>query len=233
MVDMLLAGKRLDRSQIPFPLLILLLAVSFCPMTEASSSSEFLHSGCTIDGYKLNCSSLGLEQRFGCYEVGNTSVELEALDPLLPIVECHSLVTESGSQEGLVRIGCMLAAYRNYIVKRDGDFRLIRSRDEFASLFAPVRSPQEAMAFAVALTNSFPLYDTAPPEGYFSVSSNIAPSSVEEKDGLFVVHLFDRPVCGCGSHPYYAVDYLVTGVGNVTELSRQKVYDSDAMICFD
>ncbi len=235
MVDMLLAGKRLDSSQIAFPLLILLFAVSFCPIAaaEASLSSEFLNSGCVIDGYKLNCSSLGLEQRFGCYEVANTSVELEALDPRLPIVECHSLATESSGQEGLVRTGCMLAGYRNYIVKKDGDFRLIRSRDEFASLFAPVQSPQEAMAFAVALTNSFPLYDTAPPEGYFSVSSAIAPSSVEEKDGSFVVHLFDRPICGCGSHPYYAVDYLVTEAGNVTELSRQKVYDSNAMICFD
>lgn len=239
MVDMLLAGKRPGCSQIAFPLLIMLLimlfAFSFCPVAaaEASLSSNFLNSGCVIDGYKLNCSGQGLEQRFGCYEVANTSAELEGLDPGLPMLECHSLAIESGSQEGLVRTGCMLAAYRNYIVKTDGDFRLIRSREEFRALFAPVRSPQEAMAFAVALTNSFPLYDMAPPEGYFPVSPAVAPSSVEEKDGSFMVHLFDRPICGCGSHPYYAVDYLVTGAGNVSELSRQKVYDSNVMICFD
>lgn len=235
MVDMLLAGKRPDSSQIAFPLLIMLFAVPFGPIAaaEASLSSEFLNSGCVIDGYKLNCSSQGLEQRFGCYEVANTSAELEGLDPRLSIVECHSLATESDSQEGLVRTGCMLAGYRNYIVEKDGDFRLIRSREEFRALFAPVRSPQEAVAFAAALTDSFPLYDTAPPEGYFTVSSAIEPGSVEEKDGSFLVHLFDRPICGCGSHPYYAVGYLVTQAGNVTELSRQKVYDSNAMMCFD
>lgn len=235
MVDMLSAGKRPDRSQIAFPLLITLFAVSFCPIAadEASLSSDFLNSGCVIDGYKLNCSSLGLEQRFGCYEVANASAELEALDPRLPIVECDTLATESSGREGLVRTGCMLAGYRNYIIEKDGDFRLIRSREEFAALYAPVQSQREAMAFAVALTNSFPLYDTAPPEGYFSVSSAITPSSVEEKDGSFVVHLFDRPICGCGSHPYYAVEYLVTGAGNLTELSRQKVFDSNAMICVD
>jgi hypothetical protein len=148
-------------------------------------------------------------------------------------VECRSPATEGGSQEGLVHIGCMMPAYRNYIVEKDGEFMLIKSKDEFASLFAPVSSPQEAMGFAVALTGSFPLYDTAPPQGYYAVSKDIAPSSVEEKSGSFLVHLFDRPICGCGSHPYYAVDYIVTKTGNVTERSRRIVYDGDAQICFD
>ncbi len=32
---------------------------------------------------------------------------------------------------------------------------------------------------------------------------------------------------------YYAVEYLVTKTGNVTELSRGKVYDSISQICVD
>jgi hypothetical protein len=63
--------------------------------------------------------------------------------------------------------------------------------------------------------------------------ASIEPSHAEEKDGAFSVHLFNRPICGCGSHPYYAVNYLVSKEGEVTELSRQMVYDSSFAICFD
>jgi hypothetical protein len=241
-VDMLfmhLAGKRMDADKIALALLVMLFALSFFQnaSAQASPSSEFLNSGCKIEGTRLNCSSQGLEERFGCYEITNASEALAGLDPRLPIVEGYSFAAdrtaEGTGQEGLVRTGCMLAGYRNYIVKMNGDFQLIQSKDEFATLFAPVRSTDEAIAFAVALTDSFPLYDMVPPEGYFPVSSAIAPSSAEVNDGSFVVHLFDRPICGCSSHPYFAVDYLVTDAGNVTELSRRKVFDSNAMICFD
>jgi hypothetical protein len=78
-----------------------------------------------------------------------------------------------------------------------------------------------------------PRYDTSVPEGYFSVSSSIEPTYAEESEEGFKVHLFDSEICGCGSHPYYAIEYLVTKDGNVTELSREKVYDSTSQICVD
>ena len=247
LIDMPSSWIRHDNNKIASLLAIMLFAVfvSEIAAADASLSSGFLNSGCAIDGYRLNCSSLQLEERFGCYEIANASEALEGLDPQLPIVECYSRVIDGGDrssergsdgggdQKGLVRVGCMLPAYRNYIVAIDGDFRLIESKEEFAALFAPVRSPDEAMAFAVALTDSFPLYDRVAPEGYFPVSPAATPSSAEEKDGAFAVHLFDQPICGCSTHPYYAVDYLVTKEGNVTELSRRMVYDSNNQICFD
>jgi hypothetical protein len=227
------------------PIMLLAVFVSEIAAADASLSSEFLNSGCAIDGYRLNCSGPGLEERFGCFEIANASEALEGLDPQLPIVECYSRVIDGGDrsrdggsdggsdQNGMVRVGCMLPAYRDYIIAIDGDFRPIKSKEEFAALFAPVQSPEEAMAFAIALTDSFPLYDRVAPEGYFPVSPAATPSSAEEKDGSFVVHLFDRPICGCSTHPYYAVDYLITKEGNVTELSRRMVYDSNNQICFD
>lgn len=53
------------------------------------------------------------------------------------------------------------------------------------------------------------------------------PSYVEdEMNGTYKVHLFQAEYCGCGTHPMYAVDYLVTKEGIVTEVDRQKVFDS-------
>jgi hypothetical protein len=65
------------------------------------------------------------------------------------------------------------------------------------------------------------------------VTPSIQPTFIKDVEQGFEVHLFDQLICGCGTHPYYAVDYLVTRAGVVTEQSRQKAYDSRSEICFD
>jgi hypothetical protein len=223
-----------------FGLIVLILACTLqynaAQPSDASiniDSNAFIDSGCLADGYSLNCSGLGLDQRFGCMQISNASSALENLSPLLPVVECLVLSKEYNSQDGIVREGCMMPLFRRYIVKQGDEFKLISSKEEFLSIFAPVETKEEALAFAVALTGSLPRYDTSVPEGYFSAASFIEPTYAKETDGGYKVHLFDSELCGCGSHPYYAIEYLVTKAGNVTELSREKVYDSTNQICVD
>jgi hypothetical protein len=173
------------------------------------------------------------DQRFGCMQTSNASRALENLSPQLPLVECLFLSKDYNSEEGIVREGCMMPLFRRYIAKQGEELMLISSREEFLSIFAPVETKEEALAFAVALTSSLPRYDTSVPEGYFPVMSSIRPTYEKETEEGYLVHLFDSELCGCGSHPYYAIDYLVTKAGNVTELSREKVYDSTMQICVD
>ena len=170
---------------------------------------------------------------FSCMQISNASLALENLSPQLPIVECLYLSKDYNSQEGILREGCMMPLLRRYIVKQGEEFKLIESIEDFWSIFAPVETKEEALAFSVALTSSLPRYDTSVPEGYFPVSSCITPTYAKETEGGYLVHLFDKEICGCGSHPYYAIDYLVTRDGNVTELSREKVYDSNMQMCVD
>lgn len=174
-----------------------------------------------------------IDQRFSCMKIINASQTFENLSPQLPIVECLFLSEDYNSQEGIVREGCMMPLFRRYIAKQGEEFKLIESIEDFRSIFAPVETKEEALAFAVALTSSLPRYDTSVPEDYFPVSPSITPTYAKETEGGYMVHLFDSEICGCGSHPYYAIDYLVTRDGNVTELSREKVYDSNMQICVD
>jgi hypothetical protein len=166
-------------------------------------------------------------------QIINASSALENLSPQLPIVECLYLSEDYNSQEGILREGCMMPLFRKYIIKQDDEFKLIESIEDFRSIFAPVETKEEALAFAVALTSSLPRYDTSVPEDYFLVPSSITPTYVKETEGGYLVHLFESELCGCGSHPYYAIDYLVTGDGNVTELSREEVFNSTMQICID
>jgi len=190
-----------------------------------------LVSGSIASGTRLD--SNAADGRFGCMQIFNASRALENLSPQLPLVECLFLSEEDNSQEGIVREGCMMPLLRRYIAKQGEESRLIASKEEFQSLFAPVETEEEALAFAVALTSSLPRYDTSVPEGYFLAASSITPSYAIEIEEGYLVHLFDSELCGCGSHPYYAIKYLVTRDGNVTELSREKVFDSTMQICID
>jgi hypothetical protein len=218
-------------------LFALICACMLMPGSMASyirnDSNAFIDAGCLAEDYSLNCDSLGLDERFSCMQIINASLALENLSPQLPIVECLYLSKDYNSQEGILREGCMMPLLRKYIVKQGEEFQLIESSEDFRSIFAPVETKDEALAYAVALTSSLPRYDTSVPEGYFPVSSSIKPTYAKETEGSYLVHLFDKEICGCGSHPYFAIDYLVTKAGNVTELLREKVYDSTMQICVD
>jgi hypothetical protein len=198
-----------------------------------NDSNAFIDAGCLAEDFSLNCDNLGLDQRFSCMQIINASSALENLSPQLPIVECLHLSEEYNSQKGIVREGCMMPLFRKYIIMQDDEFKLIESIEDFRSIFAPVETKDEALAFAVALTSSLPRYDTSVPEGYYQVSSSIRPTYAKETEGGYLVHLFESELCGCGSHPYYAIDYLVTRDGKVTELSREEVFNSTMQICVD
>ncbi|HWQ18908.1 MAG TPA: hypothetical protein VN455_03965 [Methanotrichaceae archaeon] len=206
------------------------------PSNLSIDSSAFTNAGCSFEGGRLDCSIAGLDQQFNCSSIYNASNDLGGLSPKLPIAECLFQGSDyaSSPDEGIVRTGCLIPFYRRYIVRLDGEFRSISTKEEFISLFAPVETPQEALSFAVALTNSFSKYDASRPQSYFPVVKYIEPTYVEdEKNGAYKVHLFQSEYCGCGTHPIYAVDYLVTRDGNVTEADRQKVFDSSNDICID
>ncbi len=206
------------------------------PSNLSIDSSAFADAGCSFDDGYADCSRAGLDKRFGCSSIRNASNDLGGLSPKLPMAECliRGKDFESGSDKGIVSIGCMITFYRRYIIEQDGRFKSISTKEEFRSQFAPVETPEEALSFAVALTDSFSKYDTSIPEGYFPVVKHIELSYVEdEKNGTYKVHLFQEEYCGCGMHPWYAIDYLVTRDGNITEIDRQMILNSTKLICMD
>lgn len=198
----------------------------------------YIHAGLAalVLAYALISVSISQSEQPGCFEIENVSRELNALTPTIPIVECLYMSQDDSAQEdgfGIVREGCMMPIYRRFIVGQGAESRIISSAEQFRLTFAPVQNKEEALAFAVALTNSFAIYDTTVPEGYFATASQVTPTYAEDAKGGYAVHLFEIQSCGCGSHPYYAVDYLVTVGGNVTETHREEVFNSNYSICVD
>lgn len=200
--------------------------------------SLFIEAGCVQQaGGVLGCSAIRLEERFSCLSIGEPPFDGNALKPGVQIVECEfgfwNEDGANGSQGGIIREGCMAPIYRRYIALDAEGFTEIVSKGDFVRLFAPVETPEEAMAFALALTDSYADYSPEPPEGYHPVAPSVRPSCVRKTGEGYVVHLFWRAKCGCGTHPYYEIDYLVAWNGDVSEISRSMVYDGVLQMCVD
>jgi hypothetical protein len=96
--------------------------------------SAFQKIGCKMDkGTFLDCSSVGIEERFSCTHLQEPSPELRKLTPSLPILDCYvkgdaPLVR---NRKAILYRGCgWLSIFSKYIVLRDTElFELANAED--------------------------------------------------------------------------------------------------------
>ncbi|HIQ49879.1 MAG TPA: hypothetical protein EYH56_01650 [Nanoarchaeota archaeon] len=138
------------------------------------------------------------------------------------------------SEEGIIGKGCLRPVFNKYIIWNNGTFAVIRNKEEFKKFFAPIETPEEALSFAIAITGSYPKYDINISKNDFVILAPVIKGTyVKEVSNGFKVHLFDYQLCGCGYHPHYTVDYLVTKTGDIKEISRQVIYKLRYLMCVD
>jgi len=194
----------------------------------------FIDAGCVKENGHLNCSCIGLEEKYSLRTIVQPSEFLGGLSPKVPIVECTFEQENYSADEGIVHKGCLAFIFNKYIILENNSFRLINNGEEFKQFFAPVETPEEALSFAVALTNSYPSYNITIPEQWDVFVSKIEETYVQETPEGFHVHLFRHSFCGC-EHPDFAVDYLVTRTGEVSVISTQKIFNNPVLdgMCID
>jgi hypothetical protein len=159
---------------------------------------------------------------------------LGALTPAVGIATCD-IAESDGLDTGLVSVGCDSRIARRYVIAAGGKVALIKSETELAARFAPVETPEEALAFALAVSNARMLREVVIPRGAHVHVSQVDPTYVETMPRGFVVRLFDVRVCGCGPHDWEAIDFLVTRAGEVKEIGRQAIYADPELrgVCAD
>lgn len=193
-----------------------------------------LQAGCVKTAEGLDCSQGGPVKALGCMPNSKVDDALGALTPAASIAECNTIARDP-TNEGIVHLGCRLPVVRRYAVASGNKVELIKNADEFAARFGPVETPEEALAFAVALTKARPLAEVVIPEGATVYVQHIEPTYVEQAPEGYRVRLFDFQLCGCGPHDWLAVDFLVTRSGKVTQTGAQAIYADPKMkgMCVD
>jgi hypothetical protein len=181
-------------------------------------------SGCVLINSEWNRRLCGAGQvqgplaDIGCKAAITPDPLLTELDPSYPMVSC------SVAKPFLYQSGCDKEQGTAYVITRDGKKELVTSLDTVRTLFAPIDSDKEALAYALIASGLYEQYGQKQTSENEYLAKKIEDSYVETTDAGYVVHLFDFRFCGCGKHETSAVAIQVSKDGDVKELSRQMVY---------
>ena len=178
-------------------------------LDRSTTIDAFLEAGCKrqpADASFLDCKGARIDGIDAC------RVPLHVLpvrfEPRATVAECF---IERAEPPGVRRAGCMLPMGVRLIAATKRGFVSIDSADALAKEFAPVTSPDEAIAFAMALSGS----EAAKPGGGSAEAH-------ADGDG-FRVRLYAAQMCGC-QHPTNAIDYAVSRDGQSHEIERKEVW---------
>ena len=189
------------------------------------------------NGFRI-CQPEGALGQNGCEQLRLPGEVLSGLQPAFPLRLC--LKRSNGSQplaegEFIYREGCLMSEYVRYAVIQDGQLKILKSISDMQNAYAPIESEGEALSYALAVTGLGVRYGLTAQTDLRYFVDRLEDTNVQQIPQGYRVHLFDYKLCGCGPHPTYAVDVLVTSDGQVRELSREKIFEDPAEdgLCVD
>ena len=209
------------------------------PQPEISpNAAEFNDMSCPEVNGRRSCapdSALGV---LGCAEIRPPGEVLDGLQPAYPLRVCvasHQPGVRLAEGEYIYSEGCRMPEYIRYVVIKEGGFVLLKSLADLQQTYAPIESNDEALSYALAASGLGVRYGITPQPDLRYFVDQIEDTHVETVPQGYQVRLFDYKLCGCGPHPTYAVDVLVTSDGQIRELSREKIYEDPAedKLCVD
>lgn len=195
-----------------------------------------LKLGCKVQGDALVCGTPSTAKGDGitCGDYSRADDLLGGLTPKAAITGCD-ILGRGLEIKGIYRSGCRLSTWHRYVVADGKRLELLDTKEAFVKRFAPVETPAEALAFAVAMTDSKALFKIELPKDAEVFLKTIDPTSVEPVADGFKVRLYGYQFCGCGPHNHLAVDYLVTRAGEVRELDSKPAWNDPKTkkLCID
>ena len=131
--------------------------------------------------------------------------------------------------------GGFFPSVRKIIVKKDSTYILLNNRQEVKRFYAPISSPQEALAYATLYNRSFAAFDDFFNKKKYKYVGDRPASSYSVKRGAhYEVHLFSYKAFGC-DHPYFSEVFEVDNDGSVKLISRERSFTNpaDDSMCVD
>ncbi len=201
-------------------------------------ASEFDDAGCPEEYGRRNCQPDSALGQLGCEQIRPPGELLGALRPVYPMRLCLVL-RNAGQQldegEYVYREGCLTSEYVRYVIQKDGEFVMLKSLADLQQTYAPIETEDEALSYALAATGLGVRYGMTAQRALRYFVDQLEDTNVQPAAEGYQVRLFDYKLCGCGPHPTFAVDVLVTRDGQVQELRREKIYEDPAedKLCVD
>jgi len=246
------------RNTLFFFLLFVLLIVSACalplsslpnpikntntpPVVEEINPSPFQDIGCI---WKTNteavCNQGSIPQKMGCDKLTNASDYINSLKADSEFVICSyradlTHMDENSDPKGLWDSGCKTPWKQRLLVYSNGDYLLISDQEDLKYHFAPLTSPDQALAYAIAATGFSPRFDIADLTGFRMFVDPLQITTVQSTSDGFELNLFSQQLCGCGPHTTFMQTINVTHSGDVKILESLPVFENPAEdnLCID
>jgi hypothetical protein len=211
------------------------------------NDTVFQEVGCPPNEYGTRiCQHDSPLYELGCNWIRSVSNLVGGLDPDYPLAECivdpyiegdarqisQQILNE---RTYLYSLGCLAPIYVRYVVFRDDQFKLIKTEDDFRTIFAPITSKEEALGYVLAVTGYSAYYGLNVVPEYRYYVNQLEDTFVVEDDLGFRVHLYHDKICGCGPHTISRVNLYVGIDGHVQHLTTEPVYENPDTddLCYD
>lgn len=217
-------------------LLILLTAcgpriIHHAPPDLQVDAAPFEALGCREDEYgRLQCPAGTPLDVFGCQRLEPANPLLGGLQPAHPLAVCIYVPPGLYSSDFptpdqyFYNAGGLMPQLVRYVIFADGQFRLLEGPPDLRAVYAPVETPEEALAFALALYPVEAKYNLQfDPRLKYEVRE-LEDTHVEAVEGSYLVHVFYYQLFGCGPHYTTAVTVRVTTDGQAEILERTNLY---------
>jgi hypothetical protein len=161
---------------------------------------------------------------------------LGGLDPAYPIVAASTHFFKPLNDIQYIYVhSCMTQQYVRYLIYAEGQMQFIQTREDFARLYAPIKSENEALSYAMAVTGYTALFDLEQHPKLNVLAEPLEETFVEKVADGYHVHLFDTSLCGCGPHVIKSVEVYVSTDGSVQEEDPIPAYSDPEMdnLCID
>jgi hypothetical protein len=172
----------------------------------------------------------------GCNTITNLPL-LGGLSPNYPIALCTLEINrefafvELPPNECLYADGFMATFCNRYIIYKDGNFHLIKSMDEFRTIFAPVDTSNEALAFVLADGQYIAQYNQTKQHDVVYSVSKLEDTFVETILDGYIVHAFFTAPFGCAPFETESAEVKITHDGKIAKVNYLPVYRLIETIC--
>ena len=191
------------------------------------------------------CLSDSLLAAFGCNDILIPSNLISGINPPYPIAICQidlrsgatnpEIESEIERGEYIYPLGGLSGSYIRYVIFQDGEYRLIKTEDEFRTVYAPIESPEEALSYVLAVTRYSASYGMEyDPTMEYEVRTLEDTYVTSESDG-YILHLYFHQFYGCGPHWTSAVDVHISFEGVIKEIGQTQVFRDPTLdeLCVD
>lgn len=203
--------------------------------------TPFQNLGCAWQerGY-AQCEKDSVAERLGCQSLYKPKNYFSLLNPQQSIVRCFYspgtyVEAEVIQTEAIYNDGCSMQMFARLLTYQDGNYHLIKNKEELKNSFAPIENEGEALAYLLASRDVSPMFDFDPPEEYEYFLDPIEETYIEKTADGFQILVYHYALCGCGDHPTYQEIYLVTESGEIQLLESNPAYANPegAGMCVD